>query len=387
MKTLTILGSTGSIGQQALEVVEHYHRDVRLGFLTTNSNVELLCAQVERYQPYGVAIRSEEAYHRFRQLSSFRGPILCGSEGICQAAAWSSCDIVLSALVGFAGVAPTLAAIEAGKTIALANKETLVVAGKLITTTARQRNVPILAVDSEHSAIVQCLIGEQPEAIERIVLTASGGPFRKLPLDALDRVTPEQALQHPTWSMGAKITIDSATLMNKGFEVIEAHWLFGLQPDQIEVLIHPQSIVHSLVEFCDGSVKAQLGVPDMRLPIHYALTYPRRLPTQLPRIAWADLHVLEFEQPDVARFPCLRIALEALRAGGTAPAVVNAANEVAVEAFLTKQITFTDIPRVIERTLDAMLVDEQTSLPALIELDRQARLRARDVVSQLSRPL
>jgi 1-deoxy-D-xylulose-5-phosphate reductoisomerase len=384
MKTLSILGSTGSIGQQALEVIERYHPDIRIGFLTTNANVDLLCKQVEHYKPYGVAIGSEDAYHRFRACSSFNGPVLCGIDGICQAAAWSESDVVLSALVGFAGVQPTLAAINAGKTIALANKESLVVAGKLITAAARERAVPLLAVDSEHSAITQCLVGEHPESVERVILTASGGPFRTLPLETLARVTPEQALRHPTWTMGAKITIDSATLMNKGFEVIEAYWLFGLDADQIAVLIHPQSIIHSLVEFRDGSVKAQLGVPDMRLPIHYALTYPHRQPTTLPRINWEQLRTLEFEQPDPVRFPCLQLALDALRAGETAPAILNAANEIAVTAFLQRQIALTDIPRIIEQTLAAMPTEELTSLEALVELDHVARQRARQFVLQLS---
>ncbi len=381
MKTLTILGSTGSIGQQALAVVEQYHPDVQIGFLTANANIDLLHEQVARYKPYGVAIASEEGYRDFCRSSTFRGPVLCGTDGICQAAAWDGADIVLSALVGFAGVAPTLAAIEAGKTVALANKESLVVAGKLITTTARERHVALIAVDSEHSAIVQCLVGEDVQSVERIILTASGGPFRTLPIEALPTVTPEQALNHPTWNMGAKITIDSATLMNKGFEIIEAYWLFGLAADQIEVLIHPQSIVHSLVEFRDGSVKAQLGMPDMRLPIHYALTYPHRSPTQLPRIDWSQLRTLEFSQPDQRRFPCLRLAREALAIGGSAPAIVNAANEIAVNAFLNRQISLPDIPRVIEQTLNAMPWDEQSSLGALIELDRHAREHARYFVS------
>lgn len=383
MITLTILGATGSIGRQALDVVTAYHPDIRLGFLTTNRNAELLAQQVAQYRPYGVAIGNEDAYYQFRKLSTFNGPIYCGEEGIAAAAAWAENDIVLSALVGFAGVAPTLAAIEAGKTIALANKETLVVAGELITTAARQRQVPIIAVDSEHSAVLQCLVGENPSTIERIVLTASGGPFRTLPQEQLLNVTPEQALQHPTWSMGAKITIDSATLMNKGFEVIEAYWLFGVRADQISVLIHPQSIVHSFVEFCDGSVKAQLSVPDMRLPIHYALTYPERRPTALPRLPWEMLQCLEFEQPNRERFPCLQLALAALHESNGAPAVLNAANEVAVEAFLQRRIRFTDIATVVAATLDAMTPAASTSLEELIALDRLARIKAEEIVARL----
>jgi 1-deoxy-D-xylulose-5-phosphate reductoisomerase len=383
MRTLTILGSTGSIGRQALEVVAAYHPEVRLGFLTTNANVELLAEQVERYRPYGVAICSEDAYQAFRERSRFDGPILCGAEGIAAAAAWEENDVVLSALVGFAGVAPTIAAIERGTAIALANKETLVVAGELITARAQERNVPLLAVDSEHSAVLQCIVGESPHTIERIILTASGGPFRSYSPEQLEQVTPADALRHPTWSMGAKITIDSATLMNKGFEVIEARWLFDVPPERIGVVIHPQSIVHSLVEFCDGSVKAQLGVPDMRLPIHYALTYPQRRPTALPRIDWEQLRSLDFEQPDTVRFPCLRLALDALASGGTAPAILNAANEVAVAAFLQRQIRFLDIARVVERTLATILPSPMTSLDALADLDRHARFEAQQIVRQL----
>lgn len=385
MITLTILGATGSIGRQALDVLAAHHPDVRIGFLTTNRNAELLAEQVARYHPYGVAICDEEAYRKFRKISNFDGPIYSGEEGIAAAAAWAENDIVLSALVGFAGVPPTLAAIESEKTIALANKETLVVAGELITIAARNRRVPIIAVDSEHSAVLQCIIGEDPSTIERIILTASGGPFRALPQEHLANVTPEQALQHPTWVMGAKITIDSATLMNKGFEVIEAYWLFGLRAEQISVLIHPQSIVHSFVEFCDGSVKAQLSVPDMRLPIHYALTYPRRRPTTLPRLSWEKLQRLEFEQPNRERFPCLQLALDALQEGGGAPAILNAANEVAVQAFLQRRIRFTDIATVVAATLDAMTPVASTSLDELIALDQLARINAEEVITQLSR--
>ncbi|MCS7000073.1 MAG: 1-deoxy-D-xylulose-5-phosphate reductoisomerase [Bacteroidota bacterium] len=383
MKTISILGSTGSIGRQALDVIATYHGDLQLGFLTTNTNAELLAEQVERYKPYGVALCAPEAYQRFRQISSFDGPVLCGKEGIRAAAAWEGNDIVLSALVGFAGVEPTLAAIERGITVALANKEALVVAGELVMAKARHHNVPLLAVDSEHSAILQCTVGEHPDSIERVVLTASGGPFRNLPLEALEQVTPEQALRHPTWNMGAKITIDSATLMNKGFEVIEAYWLFGLSPEQISVLIHPQSIVHSFVEFTDGSVKAQLGVPDMRLPIHYALTYPSRRPTALPRIQWEQLSRLEFEPPDTTRFPCLKLALDALHEGKSAPVVLNAANEVAVEAFIQRRIRFSDIPAVIAGTLDAIPSVALTSLEIVIDVDRHARHKAIALVSHL----
>jgi len=383
MRTLTILGSTGSIGRQALDVVATHHPDVRLGFLTTNRNATLLAEQVARYHPYGVAIVSEDAYRIFREISNFDGPILCGTDGILDAAAWEENDIVLSALVGFAGVAPTLAALERGTTIALANKESLVVAGELITARARERNVPLLAVDSEHSAILQCIVGESHSSIEQIILTASGGPFRTYSSTQLMHVTPDDALQHPTWTMGAKITIDSATLMNKGFEVIEAHWLFNLPPERIGIVIHPQSIVHSFVMFCDGSVKAQLSLPDMRLPIHYALTYPERRPTALQRIDWHQLRVLEFEKPDPARFPCLQLALDALATGGSAPAVLNAANEVAVTAFLQRTILFPQIPRIVEQTLATIAPSPLTSLEDLTVLDRCARQTAWNIVRQI----
>lgn len=383
MKTLTILGSTGSIGRQALDVITRYHTNVRFGYLTTNTNIELLAQQVELYKPYGVAILSEEAYFRFRAISRFNGPILCGVDGICQAATWEENDIVLCALVGFAGVPPTLAAIERRIPVALANKETLVSAGKLITERAHQLDVPLLAVDSEHSAILQCVVGEDPSSIERIILTASGGPFRTFSRQQLQTVQPHEALQHPTWSMGAKITIDSATLMNKGFEVIEAHWLFNISPEKISVLVHPQSIIHSMVVFSDGSVKAQLSVPDMRLPIHYALTYPHRQKTDLPRIQWETIATLTFEQADVERFPCLQLAYEALTCGGTAPAVLNAANEIAVQAFLDHRLRLTDIPIVIEKTLAAIPVTDATSLQIIAEIDTAARQLAQEFVIQL----
>jgi len=371
--TVSILGSTGSIGTQALEVLRDYHSDVRVAFLTTNSKVELLAEQVLLYNPIGVAIADEIAYKRFKEISSFNGTILCGKEGICQAAAFSENDVVISALVGFSGVEPTLAAIEQGITVALANKETLVSAGSIICETARAKNVSLIAVDSEHSAILQCIVGEKEETIEKLIITASGGPFRLNSDEELLGVTPQQALRHPNWEMGAKITIDSATLMNKGFEVIEAKWLFNIDTSKIEVVVHPQSIIHSMVQFCDGSVKAQLGLPDMKLPIHYALTYPNRAPTNLQRLDITKYQSLTFEKPDLVRFPCLQIAFEALEKGGNATAIINAANEIAVQRFLQNEIRFTDIPILIEKTLSTMKHINNPSLNEIIESDIEAR--------------
>jgi 1-deoxy-D-xylulose-5-phosphate reductoisomerase len=377
MRRITILGSTGSIGQQTLQVLQHWRQRVSIRYLATNTNIELLAQQVERFQPVGVVIGDAQACQRFRQLSAFRGRILCGIEGLQEAAADPENDLVVVALVGAQGILPTLAALQAGIPIALANKEVLVSAGAIVTETARRAGVPILPIDSEHSAVLQCLIGERRDAVERLILTASGGPFRTLPKERFAEITVEQALQHPNWRMGAKITVDSATLMNKGLEVIEAHWLFGLPPERIQVLIHPQSIVHALVEFCDGSVKAQLAVPDMRLPIAYALSYPDREPLALPRLDLSAIGKLEFEAPDLERFPCLRLALEALRAGGTHPAVLNAANEAAVEAFLSGHLRFVDIPAVVEAVLERMPVSAEPDLETVLAADAHARSLAR----------
>lgn len=373
---ITILGSTGSIGSQTLDVLSAHHPHIRVGFLTTNARVEELAAQVQRVRPYGVAIADEEAWKRFRTISDFEGVILCGAEGVQQAAAWEENTLVMSALVGFSGVLPTLAAIERGCTIALANKESLVSAGYAITQAAKKHKTDIIAVDSEHSAILQCLVGEQYQAIEKLILTASGGPFRTLSAEQLESVTPEQALKHPNWTMGAKITIDSATLMNKGFELIEATWLFGVEAENIDVVIHPQSIIHSMVQFRDGSVKAQLGIPDMKLPIHYALTYPERRFADIPRMDIARIATLSFEQPDTQRFPCLALTYDALRAGGTATAILNAANEVAVAQFLQKAIGFCDIPRIIARCLETIPPIDNPSLAQIIEHDTEARALA-----------
>lgn len=372
--SITVLGSTGSIGTQALDIVSRLGGSAQLRWITCNTRWQDIAEQVRRHRPYGVAIRDERAYAEFRAaMPDFDGRVLCGEEGICEAAADAGNDIVLSAMVGFSGVVPTMAAITAGHVIGLANKESLVSAGSILMPAVQRHGATLLAVDSEHSAIAQCIIGEHRSDVDRLIITASGGPFRTFDADQLHHVTPEQALKHPNWSMGAKITIDSATLMNKGFEVIEARWLFDLAGDRIEVVVHPQSIIHSMVQFIDGSVKAQMGVPTMLVPIQYALSYPRRWPLDIPRMDLAAMGSLTFEAPDLKKFPCLQIAYDALAAGGSAGAIVNAANEVAVGAFLDHQLRFTDIPNVIRHTLDHMEHRDDPSLADIIAIDAEAR--------------
>ena len=353
MRTLAILGSTGSIGRSALAVVDAHPSRLRIGALAAGDNAALLAEQSAHYHPAMVALASGDAAERFRAAGGAAPALVCGPEGLVAVATHPGVDIVLCASSGTAALEAVLAAIDAGKTIALANKEVLVMAGALVTDAARRKGVPILPVDSEHNAIHQCLHGRRHEEIRRLILTASGGPFRDLTTEALETVGPDAALRHPTWQMGRKITIDSATLMNKGLEVIEAHWLFDVPADRIEVLVHPQSIVHSMVELSDGSVIAQLGVTDMRLPIQYACSYPDRWEAALPRLDLAKAGRLDFHEPAHDRFPCLGLAYRALRAGGTAPVVLNAANEVAVASFLEGRLGFTSIPLVIEGTLNA----------------------------------
>lgn len=372
-RTLTILGSTGSIGTQTLDVVASLPERFRLAYLTTNKNIALLEEQVRQYKPEGVAICDEEACREFRRTTSFRGKILSGSDGVCEAAAAAHNDIVMSALVGFSGVRPTLEAVRQGTTIALANKETLVSAGPVIMSEANKNNVQIIAVDSEHSAILQCLVGERAQDIEQLILTASGGPFRDTPAEQFGSITVQQALKHPNWVMGSKITIDSATLMNKGFEVIEARWLFDIAAEHIDVVIHPQSIIHSMVRFVDGSVKAQLGLPDMKLPILYALSWPQRTASTFERMDITKVGALTFTPPDTARFRCLHLAYEALQQGGSATAVLNAANEVAVARFLNKDLPFTGIPRAIEAALDKIPHIVHPSIEDIVTVDHEAR--------------
>ncbi len=372
-KRLAILGSTGSIGTQALEVAAVHPDKFRVVALAAHHNDSLLAEQLERFRPSLAVLADGAAADRLR--SRYDGPtrIMTGEEGLNAAATLAEADTVLTSLVGFAGLRPTLAAIEAGKDIALANKETLVAAGELVTTAAKKHGVAILPVDSEHSAILQCLQGEGAENVGRIILTASGGPFRTRPRESLAAVTVAECLRHPNWAMGRKITVDSATLANKGLEVIEARWLFGVDYDRITVVVHPQSIIHSMVEFADGSVKAQLGRPDMRLPIQYALSYPGRWPADFGRLDFTSLADLTFEPPDTDRFPALAMGYEAGRRGGTAPCVFNAANEAAVLAFLAEQISFLSIAALIRRALDAHEVVAAPSLDDLCAADEWAR--------------
>ncbi len=382
-KRLAILGSTGSIGTQTLEIVSRYPDMFTVTVLTAGSNADLLMKQAKLFRPETVVIGSEASYKKLRDgLAGLGIEVLAGQEAFEAVAASANVDTVVAAVVGFAGLRPTAAAVAAGKEVALANKETLVVAGEMITGTAARTGCRLLPVDSEHSAIMQCINGEPHESIEKIILTASGGPFRNTPADKLAKVTPGEALRHPNWSMGNKITIDSATLMNKGLEIIEARWLFGVPAEKIEVLIHPQSIIHSLVQFTDGSLKAQLGVPDMRLPIIYALTYPDRVTTDLPRPSLAELGSLTFEKPDILRFRNLTLAREALKAGGNMPCALNAANEVAVEAFLKDKLGFTEIAGTVEYVLEKTLYNNEASLGVYEETDSRSRVLAAEYISK-----
>lgn len=379
-KNIAILGSTGSIGTQALEVIDEHPDLFQAYVLTANNSVDMLIAQARHYCPEVVVIANEEHYSRLSdELADLPIKVYAGAKALCQVVAEDSVDIVLTAMVGFAGLAPTLSAIRHGKTIALSNKETLVVAGDLVCRAAQQYHAPILPVDSEHSAIFQCLSGECTP-IRKIILTASGGPFRTYTSEQLATVTSKQALCHPSWHMGDKITIDSATMINKGFEVIEARWLFGVDPDCIEVVVHPQSIVHSAVEFADGAVKAQLGVPDMRIPIQYAFSYPKRLSTSCARLDLAQIANLTFERPDVNRFPCLNLAYQALRIGGNMPCVLNASNEVANRAFLDERIGFQQIPRIIEYALSKAMFISQPSYEDYLQTDVEARRLAAQAI-------
>lgn len=376
MKKISILGSTGSIGTQTLDVVSAHPGQYEVVALTAGSNVELLAEQARRYRPKLVALADKAAAERARLLVPADIQVVHGEEGIIEAAAATGADIVVTALLGSCGLRPTIAAIEAGITIGLANKETLVTAGHIIMELAARKQVAILPVDSEHSAIFQCLNGEPREALRKLVITASGGSFRDRSRDQLADVTVEQALKHPNWSMGAKITIDSATMVNKGLEIIEAHWLFGTSYDQIEVLIHPESIIHSFVEFVDSSIIAQMGQPDMRVPIQYALTYPRRDPNPASPLDLAKLGSLNFRALDMQRYPCVAMAYACGRAGGSAPTVFNAANEVAVSRFLNREIGFLDIERILEQILERHEVVALDDVRAIEEMDAWARREA-----------
>jgi len=379
-KRVVVLGSTGSVGRQALDVARTIPDRVRIVGLGTRSDVQVLGEQVAAFAPEAVAIADPEAAKTFRvRVPYFRGELRTGEEALTWLASWPEADLVLVAVSGIAGLRPTLAAIEAGHDLALANKETLVAAGSLVRRAVAARGVRLVPVDGEHSAIFQCLEGRDRGSVTRLVLTASGGPFLRRSLGSFGAVTPEEALQHPTWRMGRKITVDSATLMNKALEVIEAHWLFDVPPDRIQVVIHPQSVVHGMVEFWDGSTFAHLSPPDMRLFIQYALTYPDRAPVSYARMDWTVVHTLTFEPPDPRRFPCLGYAYEALARGGTAPTVLNAANEVAVERFLNREIAFSDIPRAVRTALDLHEPVRDPSLEEILEADRWARALVRSL--------
>ena len=373
-KNIAILGSTGSIGTQALDVVRSNPDRFEVYALTANNNLDVLIQQAVEFQPEVVAIANEAYYLQLKQaLGDLPIKVFAGKEAIAQLVEMEPIDMVLTAMVGYAGLKPTINAIRAGKTIALANKETLVVAGEIINELAQKHKPPILPVDSEHSAIFQCLAGEGNNPIDKIILTASGGPFRTKTLDQLQYVTSAQALKHPNWDMGAKITIDSASMMNKGFEVIEAKWLFGLQPAQIDVVVHPQSIIHSMVQFADSSIKAQLGMPDMKLPIQYAFTYPERLRTEFPRVDFMHYAQLTFEKPDMKRFRNLALAYEAMQMGGNMPCILNAANEVVVAAFLKNKTGFLQMSDIIEKVMQKANFIKKPTYDDYVLTDEQAR--------------
>jgi 1-deoxy-D-xylulose-5-phosphate reductoisomerase len=382
MKRVTILGATGSIGLRTLELVSSFSDEFTVaGLAARGSNVERVADICRKYNPTAVALLDASARDRLaRLLPSPRPELLAGPEGMVAVARDVDADVVVSALVGGAGLLPTMAAIEAGRTMALANKETLVMAGSLMTAAAKRRGVPLLPVDSEHSAVFQCLVGHNRGDVHRILLTASGGPFREWPAEKFASITVEDALKHPTWKMGAKITIDSATLMNKGLEIIEARWLFDVPSDKVQVIVHPQSVVHSMVEYVDGCVLAQLGVPDMGIPILYALTYPERRPTPAARLDLTRTGSLTFFEPDPVKFPCLRLARTALEVGGTAPVILNAANEVTVAAFLDRRLSFVQIPALIERALDRLEQGPLTSIEQCVGVDAEARRRVQEWV-------
>ncbi len=381
-KNIAVLGSTGSIGRNALEVIRSIPDRFRVTYLTANKNIDLLAEQIRLFKPRGVVVLDAARASILKNQLNGSVEFFAGVQGLKEIVRRDDVDVVISSLVGFAGLEPTIEAIRHRKTVALANKETLVAAGQLITGLLKEYGVQLVPIDSEHSAILQCLQGEDPSRVARLILTASGGPFLDTPIDDFGSITVDQALNHPNWRMGNKITIDSATLMNKGLEVIEAHWLFGIPPEQIDVVIHPQSVIHSMVEFIDGSVKAQLGLPDMKLPIQYALTFPQRFPMNGQRMSFPKLQSMTFLEPDRKKFRCLQLAYDSLAQGGTLPTVMNAANEIAVEAFLAKRISFQRIPELIEKTMRSHKVFSSPELPDIIEADRLARQHAESLISR-----
>lgn len=385
MKNIAILGSTGSIGTQTLQVIEANPDRFCVEVLTANRNADLLIEQALKFKPGIVVIADEEKYPYVQEaLSREDIKVYAGADAIAQVVATGQVEVVVTAMVGYSGLIPTVNAIKAGKTIALANKETLVVAGELINRLVAEHKVAILPVDSEHSAIFQCLVGESRNPAEKLILTASGGPFRGKDTAFLEKVTAADALKHPNWNMGAKVTIDSASMMNKGFEMIEARWLFGMKPEQIEVVVHPQSIVHSMVQFADGCIKAQLGVPDMRLPIQYALTYPERAKADFGRVDFGVMRQLTFEEPDRKTFRNLQLAYDAIAQGGNMPCILNAANEVAVEAFLHGKLAFTAMPDLIGETMQKVAFVARPSMEDYIETDRAGRIVAGDYLKKLN---
>ncbi|MTI40940.1 1-deoxy-D-xylulose-5-phosphate reductoisomerase [Fulvivirga lutimaris] len=382
-KNIAILGSTGSIGTQALEVIRSHQDKFEVEVLTAQNNADLLIQQAVEFKPNTVVIGNEDLYDKvFSELDAHDIKVYCGEKALASVVEMDTIDLVLTALVGYSGVRPTIKAIESGKSIALANKETLVVAGELITKLAEEKGVNIYPVDSEHSAIFQCLVGEFHNPIEKIILTASGGPFRGKTREELLTVTKAQALKHPNWDMGAKVTIDSASLMNKGLEVIEAKWLFGLKADQIEVIVHPQSIIHSMVQFEDGSIKAQMGLPDMKLPIQFAMGFPDRLTSDFPRFNFTQYPALTFEQPDMKTFRNLGLAFDALDQGGNMPCILNAANEIAVEEFLKDNIGFLEMSDVVEQCMSNIAFIKAPSYEDYVQTDREVRIKALEIVNK-----
>lgn len=383
-KRIALLGSTGSIGCQALDVISRFPDKFIVEALIAGNNIDLLIQQARKFKPDSVTIGNPGHYKQLKEnLKDTYIKVYAGNDAVCQVVTSSTIDIVIASIVGYSGLRPTIEAIKAGKTIALANKETLVVAGEIIGRLSMESGSRIIPVDSEHSAIFQCLVGEMSNSVEKITLTASGGPFLNWTEQMLENAKPGDALKHPNWSMGCKVTIDSASMMNKGLEVIEAKWLFGLTPEQISVIIHPQSVIHSFVHFSDGSVKAQLGVPDMRLPIQYALSYPDRFYSGLPRLQLKDHKSLTFIEPDTKRFPNLKLAYQALEKGGNMPCILNAANEIAVNAFLDGKIGFMQMPEVVENSMDNCMFSSAIDLDLLEATDRSARETAINFINQL----
>lgn len=381
IRHISILGATGSIGTQTLDVVSQTN-NIKINYLTTNTNIDLLEKQCEKYNPNGVVITDSNSYSEFKNQTKFRGNIYFGNEGLEAITSDISNDLIVSSLVGFAGVLPTLNAINNGVNIALANKETLVAAGELITNSAKENNVKIFPIDSEHSALQQCLIGENIDEVEKLILTASGGPFWATSLDKFESISIEEALKHPNWSMGSKITIDSATLMNKGLEVIEAYWLFGLPIERIEIIIHPQSIIHSMIQFQDSSIKAQLGIPDMKVPIAYALNFPHHNPYNFQRLDLVDIGKLTFQEPDMVKFPNIQLAYNAVKKGGTSCCILNAVNEVTVHNFLKGRIGFNKISEINSLMMDKIEIVANPSIEDIIDADENARVITNEYIKK-----